>query len=281
VSVRDDELTGQADADAPDPVAPDAEASPAETPDEVDGEPGAGTQPAALPAGPTTDPVVTRFLLPLLLPLVSILAVGLLAVNISRVFLASGNGAQSVIAGTVITFAILGGAAAISAAPQMRTSTLTMVLATSMVVVVMSGLLTLGAADEHGEGGEGGGYQEPAGEPVGTLAVEALQSIKFDSGAYTAPAGIVAVELTGAAGHTLVYEDPELAGFKLALPNGPEQRKVELAPGEYVIFCDIAGHRAQGMEATVTVAEGGGAPADGAEAPPAGGAGSEAPAGGE
>jgi hypothetical protein len=63
-----------------------------------------------------------RLLLPLLLPVTAMLAVFLYVVNISRVFLASGNDA-SVVVSTLVTVAILAGGAAISATPRLRSST--------------------------------------------------------------------------------------------------------------------------------------------------------------
>jgi hypothetical protein len=32
-----------------------------------------------------------------------------------------------------------------------------------------------------------------------------------------------------------------------------EAAKIDLKPGKYVFYCDILGHRAQGMEGTLTV----------------------------
>jgi hypothetical protein len=85
--------------------------------------------PAAIEAGPVTpDPVRDRLVLPLLLPLAAMLAVFLSVVNISRVLLASGDNA-SVVVGTIVTVAILGGGAVISASPRLRSSTLVMLLA--------------------------------------------------------------------------------------------------------------------------------------------------------
>jgi uncharacterized cupredoxin-like copper-binding protein len=57
-----------------------------------------------------------------------------------------------------------------------------------------------------------------------------------------------------------VFSEKEFTGFELAV-NPAKQRdsgKVELAPGAYTIYCTVPGHRAAGMEATITVTEGAG-----------------------
>lgn len=201
-------------------------------------------------AAPPRDELQERLLLPLMLPILSIAALVVLVLNISRVLLASDSG--SVIVGTLITVMVLGGAAAISASPRLRTSTLTLIVSLFVVVVVGSGLLTLGPS-EGGES-EAGGYKSPSGPPVATLSVDALLSNRFQSSQFgPLPSGTVLVKYQGTSTHTLVFDDPSLSGFILKVPQGPDSGKVLLRPGEYTIYCTIPGHRAQGMEAKVQV----------------------------
>ena len=118
-----------------------------------------GESPAALEAGPpAVDPVRDRLLLPIALPLLSMLAVFLYVVNMSRVFLASGENA-SVLVGTIVTVGILAGGAAISASPRLRASTLVMALAGFMVLVLSAGLLSLGPSEESEA--EAAGFDSP------------------------------------------------------------------------------------------------------------------------
>lgn len=235
------------------------------------------------PGPPAVDPMRDRLLLPFLLPLVSSLALLVLVLNISRVLLASGE-SGSVLVGSIITIGILGGAAAISASPRLRTSTLAMIVAGFVVVVVGAGLMTLGPSEDHGEEAEG--YVPPAGPPVATLPVDALPTLKFQSDEFTvSPAGITEITYNNLGGtHTLLFTDPKLTGFELAVPGGPEKGKVELAAGTtYTIYCSVPGHRAAGMEAEVNVSDAapageapaGEAPPDGAP-PPSGPAGATA-----
>jgi plastocyanin len=142
-----------------------------------------------------------------------------------------------------------------AAAPRQRTSSLAMILGGIFLVVSLSGLVSLGPSLDSGEH-EGTGYVEPTGKAVGTVPVEALASVKFNSTEYTAPVGIVEFDYTGATGHTLAFKEPEFNGFLLTTDAaGPKRGKVDLAAGEYTIYCTVPGHEAQGMIAAVTVAE--------------------------
>ena len=212
-----------------------------------------GESPAELEAGePPVDPVRDRLLLPIALPLLSMLAVFLYVVNVSRVFLASGENV-SVLGGTIVTVGILAGGAAISASPRLRSSTLVMVLAGFVVLVMSAGLLSLGPSEESKAGG--GGFKQPTGPPVATLEVDALPSLSFQAKEFSvSPPGVTQINYNDLGGtHTLVFTDPKLSGFQLAVPQGPKTGKVDLKPGTYTIYCSIPGHRAAGMEATVNV----------------------------
>jgi plastocyanin len=196
-------------------------------------------------------PIKDRLLLPLLVPVLSAIAVGVLAVNISRVFLA-GDSQAALFVAIFVTLAILGGASLLAAAPHMRTSSLAMVVGLVVVVITGAGMLTLGPSLGHEEGG---GCEAPAGPAVGQLDVEALASIKFNATNYDVPAGIVDVRYFGASGHTLAFREPGVLCVELKLPPPPDQEKVTLEAGKtYDIYCTIPGHAAAGMEATVTVA---------------------------
>ena len=64
------------------------------------------------------------------------------------------------------------------------------------------------------------------------------------------------LELDGAqGGHTLVFDNGKEPGFQLEVSGAgsTDAKKIDLKPGKYTFYCDILGHRAQGMEGTLTV----------------------------
>jgi plastocyanin len=263
MSIKDDELETEP-SEAGEPGADESPPDDGATPAADDGGEPPAVPPAALEAGPALpDPVRDRLLLPLLLPLLAMAAIALYVLNISRVFLAGGNGAASVVTGVIVTVGILVGAAVISAIPRLRSSTLTMTLALLMVAIVSAGLITLGPSEDHGEG-EGAAYQQPKGPPTASLEVDALPSLKFQSDEFTVPGGILEITYVDKGGsHTLLFDEQEFAGFQLAVPGGPEKGKVEIEEGEYTIYCSVPGHRPAGMEAKLVITpppEGGPAP---------------------
>ena len=247
----------------------------AETPDADGGEapdaggplePSPGSEPEARPRIP--EPVRDRVLIPLLLPLAAMAAIAVYVLNISRVFLAASDNAVAVTTASLVTVAILAGAAAISAMPRLRSSTLTMTVSVLLVVVVSAGLVTLGPSEPEGEGASDC-YEQPEDAPAQpALAVNAGPGTKFQAEEFNVQAGILEIDYVDKGqSHTLVFEGNDFKCFKLEVPKGPDKGTVELAEGDYTIFCTISGHRAQGMEATIHVAPAapGAAPAPGAQ----------------
>jgi len=110
-----------------------------------------------------------------------------------------------------------------------------------------------------GCGGGGGGssdqgYKEPAGPSVQTLTVHA-GNFYFKPDKLTATPGITTIELVGDGGdHTFVF-DGKFSGFQLEVTGAGDHQsgKVDLKPGKYTFYCNIPGHRQQGMEGTITV----------------------------
>jgi len=219
----------------------------------------------AAPAPTTGEDLRNRFLMPFVLPLASIFVVVLVALNISRLFLAGGKTqSAAVIVATVITVGILIGAAALSAAKHVRTSSLVLGLSLVLVLIFSAGLITYGSGEEKKQPA---GPAAPTGPAINTLAIDALPSLAFQATEFTVPAGINQIEYVDKGGsHTLVFADPKLDYFNLAVPGGPTKGKVDLAAGvDYTVYCTIPGHRAAGMQAVIHVTAG-------AAPPPAAGA---------
>src|SRR4051812_18111969 len=209
-----------------------------------------------LGAGGTAEdtPLKTRVLLPFLVPLLSIAIVAVLVLNISRVFLA-GDKDSALIMGIVLTLAILVGASLLAAAPRLRSASLAMILGGVLIFVIGAGLVSLGPSLDEGEAGAGNPNVNPPGAVKGTVAVEALSTLKFNSDSYTAPAGKVEFNYGGATGHTLAIQDSAFDGFLLTTDaGGPKKGSALLKAGQkYTLYCTVPGHEAAGMKATLTV----------------------------
>jgi plastocyanin len=99
----------------------------------------------------------------------------------------------------------------------------------------------------------GGGSSSGGGDVAGAdLTVHALDSLKFDKSSYTAKAGDLTIGYVddGSLTHTLVIK--EKPDFRLQVNKGEKTSgKVNLAAGSYTIFCDVPGHEAGGMKATL------------------------------
>jgi plastocyanin len=117
-----------------------------------------------------------------------------------------------------------------------------------LAAVAVAVPLTLAAC-----GGGETGSSAPGTTVAGTVAVGA-RDIAFDKKQYTAAAGEVTFVYLdeGNIPHTLLIEGVD--GFKLRVDgNGDDDTgTVTLEPGEYLMYCDIPGHR-PAMEATLTV----------------------------
>jgi plastocyanin len=211
------------------------------------------SEPLAIEAAPDPEreALWTRLLLPIALPVLAGLAVLLWTLNLSRVFIAGGKTGSLVIV-IIVTVSIMAGAAAMSAMPHLRTTSKLLIVAFVIALIVSAGIVTLGPSEEN-EAAGGGGFQEPKGKPVATVRVNALPSLRFQDKQFTTQAGINEIKYVDRGGtHTLVFAEPEFAGFILKVPP-TDSGKVELKKGDYTIYCTIPGHRAAGMQATITV----------------------------
>ncbi|MGH9021773.1 MAG: hypothetical protein ACRDV9_01515, partial [Acidimicrobiia bacterium] len=195
---------------------------------------------------------VRRVLRPLAVPVIAVLAIGVVVFNFSRVLLATHGTSASVIA-LLAASAVLFGATSLSARKR-PVSGLGVVAATGGLVV-LSGMLAIAAMDaEHAKetaGSEGEGIGAPQ------YVVKAFD-LGFRDKRAEVPAGkaVIGYVNEGKQAHTLVIEGKP--GFKLQVGAEGEEDKaaVELEPGSYVMFCDIPGHRAGGMEGELVAVEG-------------------------
>jgi|HigsolmetaAR202D_1030399.scaffolds.fasta_scaffold39353_2 plastocyanin len=104
-------------------------------------------------------------------------------------------------------------------------------------------------------GGDDAGDEPPTSVLDADVDVVALD-IEFDQEVYTAEPGPVTFHYVneGSIVHTLVIEGVDRDVRLEVEHHGDEATAtVELAPGSYVIYCDVPGHREAGMEARLEV----------------------------
>lgn len=117
------------------------------------------------------------------------------------------------------------------------------VLAASVVAVALAGC---GGSDG------GGAYVQPKGPPDKTVKVVG-DHFEFAPKKISAPPGILEVELESVdIVHSFVIEG--IPGFMVEAAKGETSSgKVELKKGKYTFYCNVPGHRAAGMQGTITV----------------------------
>ena len=116
-----------------------------------------------------------------------------------------------------------------------------------LALIILSILAVSACGGDDGEGLVGNG-------PSDAVSVVA-EDLAFDTGGYRASAGEITIsyENQGAIEHTLVIDGVD--EFKLVVPGAGDvdEGVVQLAVGEYTLYCNVAGHRDAGMEATLDV----------------------------
>jgi plastocyanin len=227
----------------------------AETAETAEVEPTSGdvAAPAAEEKAPFWHrPLVERFLVPLVLPLVVVVGIVVYVLNVSRMFL-SAHGHIPVIVGTVITFAILLGAAWLSAIPRLRPTSVVLLTAGFLFVMMIGGWITLGASESDEEELQTlptdlKTTQEQAivGAPGGAFA--------FDPSDIEASTGLATFNVDFAApGHNFTWRDAET--LMAPLEGTGETSGVAFFgdAGEYEFFCSVPGHDAAGMHGVATI----------------------------
>lgn len=107
-----------------------------------------------------------------------------------------------------------------------------------------------------GGGGDDGGkaYVEPKGPSTETISIHA-GNFYFKPDKIAATPGIATIKLTSDNNiHDLVFDDA-YSGYLLEVSGSgsTDSKKIDLKPGKYTFYCSITGHRAAGMEGTLTV----------------------------
>jgi plastocyanin len=100
----------------------------------------------------------------------------------------------------------------------------------------------------------------PAPSSSGTslsIAANPTGELKFETSSLTAKAGSVSIAFTNAAplehNLTIASSSGAVVGATPTFQGGSKTLTVNLKPGTYKFYCTVPGHRAAGMEGTLTV----------------------------
>src|SRR6187431_3528253 len=102
-------------------------------------------------------------------------------------------------------------------------------------------------ATTGGGGGGGGSTVQISADPSGAL--------KFEQTDVSATAGSITIDFTNMSSlpHDVRIEGNGASGGTDQITNSSTSATVDLEPGTYTFFCSVDGHRAAGMEGTLTV----------------------------
>jgi plastocyanin len=113
------------------------------------------------------------------------------------------------------------------------------------------------ASSTNGGAAPSGGGQPAAKGPGGTvkLAADPTQ-IAFDTKSLSSKPGKVTIDFNNPAQiqhDVVIAQGSKVLGKSQLISQGKTTASADLAPGSYVFYCDVPGHREAGMEGTLTV----------------------------
>jgi plastocyanin len=138
--------------------------------------------------------------------------------------------------------------------------------AAALTAIILTAAACGGGSSSGGSAGGGGGGASGGGGGGTPIAVtEKDFSISIAGGTTLAP-GMYTFTVTnqGPASHNLTINGPGVSNQATpTFASGTQSLTVTLKNGTYDFFCSVPGHKALGMDATVTVGSGGGGSAAG------------------
>jgi plastocyanin len=122
----------------------------------------------------------------------------------------------------------------------------------ALATLVAVALLAVGCGGDGDENGEATTQAEGA---TLQLAADPNGALSFDTDTLDAAAGPVTIELTNDSSvpHNVEVEGNGVEEETKTLTNGTADVTVDLKAGKYEFYCPVDGHKAGGMEGTLTV----------------------------
>ena len=122
-----------------------------------------------------------------------------------------------------------------------------------LTLLLSAALLVAGCGGDDGDGGNGGGGGG-GGEAL-TLTADSGGAISWEPGKLSTPAGRVTIKLVNESDvpHAVEVEGNGVEEESKTVTGGETELSVDLEPGTYEYYCPVDGHKAQGMEGTLTV----------------------------
>jgi plastocyanin len=130
-----------------------------------------------------------------------------------------------------------------------------MLMSLLLVAATMTAAVVTGgeASEEHA--GETGAAPPPTGRTL-ALAADPGGALRFDKTRASVLAGRVTVRLTNdstVAHNVTIAQGSKTLGATKTISGSTDTLALELAPGDYVFFCSVPGHRQAGMQGTLAV----------------------------
>jgi plastocyanin len=132
-----------------------------------------------------------------------------------------------------------------------------LVMLTSLLLIaaVMTAAVLTGGEEAEQHAAEAGAAPPATGRAL-ALAADPGGALRFDKTRAAVFAGRVTVRLTNdsAVEHNVtIAQGPKTLGATKTITGSTDTLALRLAPGDYVFFCSVEGHRQSGMQGTLTV----------------------------